>query len=230
MEEEGTLKKLLDAKAKADAQKTCQNESNEGNEFEKLMKSTENYKDIMEPLCQYIKELTSATGVYIGELTTRKKPITDNDIMALPPDETAPQIIKYIAATEDHAFMKMQYLESNKGVTYGVFKAKEEEAKEEEKEIKEGDTVTKKTLTDEEKAKKQTVFIKEVLREDKMHYFVVPRLGSYLAIPLLHKAYLSEPILETAINDYLAYKQKLDEQVRIKKEYDERVAEGMDII
>jgi hypothetical protein len=93
------------------------------------MHSTENYNDIMEQLCQYIKEVTSATGVYAGELTTLKKPIADHDITAPPTDETAPQIIKYIAATEDHAFMKKQYLESNKGVTYSAFKAKEKKRK-----------------------------------------------------------------------------------------------------
>jgi hypothetical protein len=63
-----------------------------------------------------------------------------------------------------------------------------------------------------------------------MHYFVVPRLGSYLAIPLLHKSYLSDAILETAINEYTAYKLKLDEQARAKKEYDDKVAEGMQVI
>ena len=218
----------MEAKAKAEQEEANRKnkEQKKHQSFVELMRSTDNFKDIMEQLCEYIKELTTATGVYIGELTTLRKPITDDDVTAPPVDESAPQIIKYIATSEDHAFMKKLYLEINKGVTYNALKAKEDEVKEEDKEAKEGDP-PKKVITEEEKAKKQIIFVKEVLREDKMNYFVVPRLGSYLAIPLMHKSCLSDAILETAISDFLAYKQKLEDQEKAKKEFEEKVAEGI---
>jgi hypothetical protein len=226
-DEEIAYKALLDAKAKAEQEEASRKhkEQKKHESFVELMHSTDNFKDIMEQLCEYVKELTSATGVYIGELTTLRKPITDDDITVPPVDESAPQIIKYIATSEDHAFMKKLYLEASKGITFNALKTKEDEVKEDDKEVKEGDP-PKKVITDEEKAKKQIIFVKEVLREEKMNYFVVPRLGSYLAIPLMHKSCLTDAILEAAINDFLLYKQKLEDQEKAKKEFEEKVAEG----
>ena len=37
----------------------------------------------------------------------------------------------------------------------------------------------------------QHVYVKEVVRNPKMHYWKVPRLGSYMAVPLVYKSSLS---------------------------------------
>ena len=82
-------------------------------------------------------------------------------------------------------------------------------------------------LTEEEKTKKQIVFIKEVLRDEKVAFFVVPRLGSYVAFPLIHRTCLSDAILEQAITDFFTFKQKQEDQEKAKKEWEERIAEGI---
>lgn len=224
--EEKAMQTLIEARDKAGKEEKTRKEKDtkKHQSFIDLMNSTENYKDIMEELCEYIKEFTNATGVYVGELTNLRKPITDEDITAPPVDEAAPQVIKYVAANEDHAFMKKLYLEAGKGVTFNALKAKEEEVKEEEKEPKEGES-PKKVLTEEEKTKKQIVFIKEVLRDEKVAFFVVPRLGSYVAFPLIHRTCLSDAILEQAITDFFTFKQKQEDQEKAKKEWEERIAE-----
>jgi hypothetical protein len=36
------------------------------------------------------------------------------------------------------------------------------------------------------------VYVKEVVREDKMHFWKVPRLGAYMAVPLVYHSSLYE--------------------------------------
>lgn len=46
------------------------------------------------------------------------------------------------------------------------------------------------------------VYIKEVVREKRMHFTRVPRLGSYMAIPFIYKSCLFDEALEEAVKDY----------------------------
>ena len=48
------------------------------------------------------------------------------------------------------------------------------------------------------------VYVKEVVREPKMHFYKVPRLGSFMAIPLIFKSCLFEEALDHAVADYFA--------------------------
>jgi hypothetical protein len=45
--------------------------------------------------------------------------------------------------------------------------------------------------------------VKEVVREPKMHFYKVPRLGSFLAIPLVYNSCLFEEALDNAVQDYI---------------------------
>jgi hypothetical protein len=53
--------------------------------------------------------------------------------------------------------------------------------------------------------------VPEVVREPKMHFYRVPRLGSYLAIPLEYKSCLSQRALDESIKDYLIYLKNVEE-------------------
>lgn len=55
------------------------------------------------------------------------------------------------------------------------------------------------------------VFVPEVVREPRMHFFKVPRLGSYLAIRLEYESCLFEQALSVAVLDYLDVKQRRKE-------------------
>ena len=57
----------------------------------------------------------------------------------------------------------------------------------------------------------RSVFVKEVVREPRMHFFKVPRLGSYLAVRLEYKSCLFEESLDSAVHDYLEVRHKLKE-------------------
>lgn len=196
--------------------------------FVQTAKNTTYINDILDQFCDIIQTITNSSGVYIGELTRIKKPITDSDIVNPPADESAPQVIKYIATNQDHIFMKENCLEPGKGVTFSAIKQSIEDTKQEDKEKEAQDKKEehKVEATEEEKIRKSMVFVKEVLREEKMHYFKVPKLGSYIAMPISHLTCLNDISLEAAITDHVAYYQRIEEQEKSKKEYEDMAAEA----
>jgi hypothetical protein len=50
--------------------------------------------------------------------------------------------------------------------------------------------------------------VSDVVREPRMHFFKVPRLGSYLAIKLEYDSCLNEKAFDEAVRDYLDVKQR----------------------
>jgi chromosome condensin MukBEF MukE localization factor len=58
------------------------------------------------------------------------------------------------------------------------------------------------------------VYVKEVVREPKMFFYRVPRLRSFMAIPLVYQSCLFEEALDNAVTDYLQLKVLNDEQAK----------------
>lgn len=56
----------------------------------------------------------------------------------------------------------------------------------------------------------QHVFVQEVVREPQMHFFKVPKLGSYLAVALEYDSCLAEGALDKAYEDFKQC--KIDEE------------------
>lgn len=50
--------------------------------------------------------------------------------------------------------------------------------------------------------------MKEVVREPRMHFYKVPRLGSYMAIRLEYESCLFEEALAAAVSDYIEVKNR----------------------
>lgn len=50
--------------------------------------------------------------------------------------------------------------------------------------------------------------MKEVVREPRMHFFKVPKLGSYMAVRLEYESCLYEDSLAVAVNDYIDVMQR----------------------
>ena len=64
------------------------------------------------------------------------------------------------------------------------------------------DVLAQKEGQEEDKERPNHVLIPEVVREPKMHYYQVPRLGSYLAIKLEYNSCLFEESFDAALSDY----------------------------
>ena len=55
----------------------------------------------------------------------------------------------------------------------------------------------------------KSVYVKEVVREPRMYYFKVPKLGSYMAIRLEYDSCLFEGALDQAVADYSDVRAKI---------------------
>jgi hypothetical protein len=58
-----------------------------------------------------------------------------------------------------------------------------------------------------------------------MHFFKVPKLGSYMAIKLEYESCLTEEALSAAVVDYLDVKHRQKEQDEEKRQYYEKLEE-----
>ena len=65
------------------------------------------------------------------------------------------------------------------------------------------------------------LLVKEVVREPRIKFFKVPRLGSYLAIKLEYDSCLNEASFDAAVSDYLEIDAKMKEVAREKAEWHE---------
>jgi hypothetical protein len=61
-----------------------------------------------------------------------------------------------------------------------------------------------------------------------MHFYKVPKLGSYLAIKLEYESCLLEEALDAAVIDYIDLRQKQKEQEEEKKQFYEKSKAGGD--
>lgn len=65
------------------------------------------------------------------------------------------------------------------------------------------------------------VYVPEVVREPRMHFYRVPRLGAFLAVPLEYNSSLSQRALDQSIVDYQQYVKNVEELEKAKKEWDD---------
>ena len=95
----------------------------------------------------------------------------------------------------------------------------EEEAAEEEEEDEDGNKIPKKKEVVEKLPKH--LIVDECVRENRMHYYDVPKLGSYLAIKLEYESCLFEAAFDEAVADHIAKEALRAEQLKQKIEWDE---------
>lgn len=83
--------------------------------------------------------------------------------------------------------------------THSVFgEVEEEEAQEEGGD----DDAAPKAKNDDILSTFKHVFVPEVVRDSKMWFKRVPKLGSFMAVPLVYSSCLSDEALESAVTDY----------------------------
>lgn len=148
------------------------------------MKESEDPFDRLEDFAEFMHRNTGSTGVYIGQLEAPFKPIAEdaNDEAHL--DKASPEIIKFKFANSNHKDLVVGTdLEQNQGLSHSVF---EEEVTNANLEFDiEGKT------DDEIIENFKFKYVPEVVRNSNMYYWKVPRLGSYMAIPMVYKSSLS---------------------------------------
>ena len=116
--------------------------------------------------------------------------------------------------------MKEKILKPDQGITHSVFGAKaqaegeggDEAAAEENEEGGEGKPAKSQVGDPNDILNTfKHLFIKEVVRESKIHFYKVPRLGSFMVVPLEYDSCLTVNALDAAITDYIQVKKALEE-------------------
>ena len=174
--------------------------------------------------------------MYIGRLERPRKAITDGDDDKAHVDrgEGVAKLIRFLYTSQGHEFMKGKLLKNDQGIAHSVFGAAAEGAAEgapAEEGGDEGDGAD-----GENKAAKQNVggyspddiisqfkhvFIKEVVREPRMHFYRVPRLGSFMAVPLEYQSCLTGAALDAAVADSLQLRKAREEQDKLRADYED---------
>ena len=104
-------------------------------------------------------------------------------------------------------------LNKDQGLTFDVFKDPEVE-----------DTGSQKKEEEEEDVPRH-ILIPEVVRDNRIHFYKVPRLGSYLAIKLEYRSCLSVASYDAGLKDYNTVKEKRAAQELEIKEWEEQQLE-----
>jgi hypothetical protein len=124
--------------------------------------------------------------VYIGELNYPPKDITDEDTDEQAHLNTAAEkVINYIGSSISHKkLMRGQMLGPSQGITAGAFSLLEDTA---------APVVGEDGQELPPPPKQKYIYVPNVVKNESLHYFRIPKLGSYLAVPLTCNQYLTEP-------------------------------------
>lgn len=164
------------------------------------MQESEDLNDNLTELTDYISNNIGATGVYIGKLEHRYKAIEDDDDETAHIEEEAPLVLKFKHASKDHQFMIGKILNPEQGVCHDLFKPQEDAEAPEEPE--DGAEVTPKVDDILTTYKHEFIDVKSLVTNNRLHFWKVPRLGCFMAVPLVYNSCLSESALDTAIANW----------------------------
>ena len=87
--------------------------------------------------------------------------------------------------------MVEKILKSDQGISHDVFKEGGEGGEgeaEEKEEGAEGEEGVEKQVSEDIIQTFKHIYVKEVVRENRMHFYRVPRLGCFMAIPLIYNS------------------------------------------
>jgi len=113
------------------------------------------------------------------------------------------------------------------GITYGIFGAEEEKEAEAEvveenaEEEEEGEEGVPKPKKEEPEKLPRHILVDEVVEEPNIHFYQVPRLGSYLAIKLEYDSCLSEEAFDSAVVNFMEVDSKKAEQDKERREFED---------
>lgn len=167
------------------AEKRKEQEATEAREqkfWDGLEKSEDPY-DNLGDLAGYLHEVSKSTGVYIGELQFPFQDIADDADEQAHLNKTKSEVLKFRFANEDHqALVCGKELHPSKGIAHDALAEDFTAANDDLSRAAENATL---------ETSFKHIYRPEVVRESRMHYWKVPRLGAYMAIPLVYKSALS---------------------------------------
>jgi hypothetical protein len=163
-------------------------------------------------LVDHLAEFTGASACYVGKVDKPIKGIK----LGLKDDEndqahhiagSKPQIQFLYANDSSSEIMKEKILQQDEGVTFKLF-------------IDEQTNATNPCIFDSVDGLPKHILIDEVVRNKDMHFYKVPKLGSYLAIKLEYNTCLFEEAYDSAVENYMLVNDQIREQETQKQEWE----------
>lgn len=131
-------------------------------------------------------------------------------------DPSAAEQIQFMHASGEHEFLVDKILKQDEGITFQELfatpDAEPDPPADPEVEVDPNAPVPEKLP--------KYIIRDEVVREPKMHYFNVPRLGSYMAIKLEYNSCLSIEAFDAALTDFLDVQVKQAAQAQEKADWE----------
>lgn len=181
--------RLLQEKKKVEEKK----HEDKAEEFKQRIRNSVDVDDFLQELAQYLADETSATSCYIGKLEKTKKQINPMDNETAHLDESAPFVVRYIYTSFGSEFLIEQTLNEQEGeATFSIWKEQEPQL-DDTGEANEDSLIKKETP--------KFVLVPNVLEDPRIKFFDVPKLGSYLAVPLTYKSCLFEKSFNAGVED-----------------------------
>lgn len=187
---------------------------------------SEDLNDNLTELANYLQKNLGATGVSVGKLELKMQPIQDDDDDKAHIAEDAPLVIKFKHANGDHEpIMVGAVLAKEQGICHELFRDEgdeegdggaEEGGDEPAEEGDDGDILRS----------YKHKYVPEVVREPKIHFWRVPRLGSFMAIPLVYKSSLSEEAIDKAVTDWIEVVKQREAQDKERQDYEDEQAQA----
>ena len=226
--------KFLEKKRKKqiEEEKKKQEKNERKKDENSLIKEIEDCKDFwlgFNHICQRLKELSGATGCYLGIYDLKRKKVEEDDDETGHIDPSNAKVLRYIGWNDDHNFLEGQYLEQNQGVTFDLILPQQkppqegEEQKNQEKQPMPQIEQKKEEMPEEPEL--NNILIKDVVNEPRMKFFREPRLGCYLSLDLTYKTSLNYNSLLSAIKCTKEYEEAKSAQEKRKKEWSDQQEE-----
>jgi hypothetical protein len=91
----------------------------ENKAFWDKLQISEDLNDNLTEFCEYIHRNIKSTGVYVGKLEPKMKPIQDDDDENAHIDNDAPEVLKFKHANEDHQLLMVgSVLNPDQGISH----------------------------------------------------------------------------------------------------------------
>lgn len=172
----------------------------------------------MDKVCEHVKEYCKASGAQFVLHTRPAKKAKDSDPIDDVVYTSDTHIIKFQATNEDHKYL-LQTEHNINTLTGGLFEKKN---KDEEPEVKDEEEETKvkvKTIYQDDESEElgsvieqgkdfEELYVPEVIANDKIHFFRVPKLGSMYALKFTLKSCLTVKAIDDAIADQKSLNEK----------------------
>eukprot|EP00801_Mesodinium_rubrum_P001412 Mrub_01412.p1 GENE.Mrub_01412~~Mrub_01412.p1 ORF type:complete len:647 (-),score=163.56 Mrub_01412:7-1947(-) len=199
---------------------------------------SENIMNDLNIVSDHIKEYTSSTGVYFSKVSIKAKKCDESE-HSYDVSSTTEKNVRFIAADADHQYM-LKNEQPVDTVTGGLFEKKAEgetgaEANEEEGEgadkkkkagkyFNDADAdLGKQVIPEENKEDYESTFIPEVISNDKIIFYNVPKLGSMYLVKCNIRNYFDEQSIDTAISENKYYREKKKTQMEIREKHEEEM-------